>query len=54
MKESNGIFIVESSKTDWPCPIGEKVRSRNLAERKIPVLSCEGACIFDIDALPEV
>ncbi len=27
------------------CPIGEKVGSRNLDEGKIPVLSCEGACI---------
>lgn len=45
MKESNGIFIVEVSETDGKCPIGEEVGSRNLGERKIPVLSCEGACI---------
>jgi uncharacterized metal-binding protein len=45
MRESNGIFIVEVSKTDGKCPIGEKVGSRNLEEGKIPVLSCEGACI---------
>ena len=45
MKESNGIFTVEISKTEDTCPIGEKVGSRNLEEGKIPVLSCEGACI---------
>ncbi len=45
MKRSNGIFTVEVSETDGKCPIGEKVGSRNLEEGKIPVLSCEGACI---------
>lgn len=45
MKESNGIFTVEISRTEGTCPIGEKVGSRNLEEGKIPVLSCEGACI---------
>ncbi len=45
MKESSGIFTVQVSKTHGKCPIGEKVGSRNLEEGKIPVLSCEGACI---------
>lgn len=45
MKESNGTFTVEISKTWGTCPVGEKVGSRNLEEGKIPVLSCEGACI---------
>lgn len=45
MKELNGIFTVGISKTEGTCPIGEKVGSRNLEEGKIPVLSCEGACI---------
>jgi len=45
MKESNAIFTVGISKTDKACPIGEKVGSRNLEDGKIPVLSCEGACI---------
>ncbi|MDJ0783257.1 MAG: putative zinc-binding protein [Desulfosarcinaceae bacterium] len=27
------------------CPIGEAVGKRNISESKIPVLSCEGACI---------
>ncbi len=45
MKKSTGIFAIEVSKTDAECPIGEKVGGRNLEEGKIPVLSCEGACI---------
>jgi uncharacterized metal-binding protein len=45
MKESAGIFVIEASKTDAKCPVGEKVGSRNLEQGKIPVLSCEGACI---------
>ena len=45
MKETNGILAVEISKTDGICPVGEKVGSRYLEEGKIPVLSCEGACI---------
>ncbi len=45
MNEANGIFTVEISKTDGTCPVGEKVGSGNLEEAKIPVLSCEGACI---------
>jgi uncharacterized metal-binding protein len=45
MNASNGRFNVEVSKTDGKCPIGEKIGSRNLQEGKIPVLSCEGACI---------
>ncbi len=45
MNEANSIFTVEISKTDGTCPVGEKVGSGNLEEAKIPVLSCEGACI---------
>src|SRR5512144_2777507 len=45
MKESNNSFTLEISKTDKTCPVGEKIGSRNLEEGKIPVLSCEGACI---------
>lgn len=35
----------EFSTTNGVCPIGELTGTRNLAESKIPVLSCEGACI---------
>ncbi len=45
MKRSDTIFDLEISKTENTCPAGEKVGSRNLTEGKIPVLSCEGACI---------
>ena len=27
------------------CPIGEIVGKKNISESKIPVISCEGACI---------
>ncbi len=45
MKASDDTFTVGISKTDKTCPIGEKVGARNITEEKIPVLSCEGACI---------
>jgi DGC domain-containing protein len=44
MKESNS-FTLEISETDKICPVGEKAGSRYREEGKIPVLSCEGACI---------
>jgi len=45
MSGSNEGLILEVSKTGKTCPTGEIVGARNLAEGKIPVLSCEGACI---------
>jgi uncharacterized metal-binding protein len=45
MKESINSFTLEISETDKTCPTGEIVGSRNHEEGKIPVLSCEGACI---------
>jgi len=36
--------MIEVSKTGKTCPTGELVGVRNLAEGKIPALSCEGAC----------
>lgn len=38
-------FSIEIESTSAVCPIGQKVGKRNLEERKIPVLSCEGGCI---------
>jgi len=38
-------FSVEITRTDKNCPAGEKAGNRYLQEGKIPVLSCEGACI---------
>ncbi len=45
MKESSNSLTVEVSKTGKTCPTGENAGTRNLEEGKIPVLSCEGACI---------
>ncbi len=36
---------ISITKTDKVCPIGEKAGRDNLKQGKIPVLSCEGACI---------
>lgn len=43
--DSANSFTVEIKKTDGRCPIGETVGKRNIAEKRIPVLSCEGGCI---------
>lgn len=43
--ESVNSFTVEIQKTDGCCPIGETVGKRNIKEKRIPVLSCEGGCI---------
>jgi hypothetical protein len=43
--DSADSFAVEVQKTDGHCPIGETVGKRNIAEGRIPVLSCEGGCI---------
>ncbi|MHC4559900.1 MAG: putative zinc-binding protein [Planctomycetota bacterium] len=43
--DSANSFTVEVQKTDGHCPIGETVGKRNIEEERIPVLSCEGACI---------
>ena len=45
MKESTTTFTLEVDTTVGKCPVGEKIGNQNIAEGKIPVLSCEGACI---------
>ncbi len=45
MSKSNTTFSIEVEGTENRCPIGEKIGNRNMREGKIPVLSCEGACI---------
>ena len=45
MNNSNKDFSIEVTGTKGTCPIGEKIGKQNLTEGKIPVLSCEGACI---------
>jgi uncharacterized metal-binding protein len=43
--DSDDSFAVEVQKTSGHCPIGETIGKRNIEEKRIPVLSCEGACI---------
>ena len=38
-------FTITVSKTSGRCPIGEKVGGQCQADKSIPVVSCEGACI---------
>lgn len=45
MKKAEEVFTLEITNTNKKCAVGEKVGSRNLEEKKIPVISCEGACI---------
>ena len=45
MNKSNTTFSIEIEGTENRCPIGEEIGERNIHEVKIPVLSCEGACI---------
>jgi uncharacterized metal-binding protein len=45
MKEPSNTFTLEISETDKICPRGEKAGIRYREEGKVPVLSCEGACI---------
>jgi uncharacterized metal-binding protein len=45
MSRSNAKFSIEVKRTENRCPIGETIGNRNMAENRIPVLSCEGACI---------
>jgi len=45
MTKSNEIFSIEVEGTRGTCPVGEQRGERNIKEGKIPVFSCEGACI---------
>lgn len=38
-------MMVKIDTTNFSCPIGEITGKKNISESKIPVLSCEGACI---------
>jgi hypothetical protein len=42
---NNTVFNIEITKTEKTCPIGETIGKQNQEEGKIPVISCEGACI---------
>lgn len=43
--ESVAGFSLKVSAVEGLCPAGEIYAKRNIAEKKIPVLSCEGPCI---------
>lgn len=45
MKNTETLFNLGVTNTESKCPIGEKIGSQNLEQGKMPVLSCEGACI---------
>lgn len=45
MSSADEVFTLELTSTNKKCPVGEKVGLRNRQEKKIPVISCEGACI---------
>jgi len=45
MNRSQQRFSIEVESTNGKCPIGETTGNRNINEGRIPVLSCEGACI---------
>jgi uncharacterized metal-binding protein len=45
MNGANPNQNIQISTTSAVCPIGEVTGRNNIAESKIPVLSCEGACI---------
>jgi uncharacterized metal-binding protein len=38
-------MMVKIDTTNFSCPIGEITGKKNISESKVPVLSCEGACI---------
>ena len=45
MKESTPDFTLEVEGVRGVCPAGETYAKQTIAEKKIPVLSCEGPCI---------
>ena len=45
MSTSDQYFSIKVERTKNKCPVGEVTGNRNISEGKIPVLSCEGACI---------
>jgi uncharacterized metal-binding protein len=45
MNTADKTFTLTIEKTECHCPIGEIVGQENIDTKKIPVFSCEGACI---------
>jgi uncharacterized metal-binding protein len=44
-QEHTGNFSLKVEETENRCPAGENYAKQNLAAGKIPIFSCEGACI---------
>lgn len=45
MSHQSGSFSLDVSAVKGVCPVGETTGKRNIAENRVPVFSCEGACI---------
>ena len=45
MSDAPDTFSLSVETTNGSCPIGESVGNQNMKESKIPIFSCEGACI---------
>ncbi len=45
MAKSTPDFSIDISEVTGHCPAGEVYAKQNIADKKIPVLSCEGPCI---------
>jgi hypothetical protein len=45
MNHLENTFSLVVGETKEVCPIGENIEMRNRTGRKIPIISCEGACI---------
>jgi len=45
MNQTEDVFSLPVRATAGTCPIGETVGTRSMQEGKVPVFSCEGACI---------
>ncbi len=44
-EENQSDIVLRFKSTRGKCPSGEKTGEKNIQEKKIPVLSCEGPCI---------
>ena len=45
MNQTKTFFSIEVENTKNKCAIGETIGNRNITEERIPVVSCEGACV---------
>jgi hypothetical protein len=45
MEKTTRDFTLDVSEITGHCPAGEVYAKQNIADKKIPVLSCEGPCI---------